>query len=68
MAGRAIQNIARLTGRSEDEARRSLEKMSPQRRLMTAEEVAAVALFFASPQAHGVTGQAWNVDGGEVMS
>jgi enoyl-[acyl-carrier-protein] reductase (NADH) len=42
--------------------------MSPQRRLMTAEEVAAVALFFASPQAHGVTGQAWNVDGGEVMS
>ena len=68
MAGRAVKNIARATSRSEAEARRELEAMSPQRRLMTAEEVAEVALFLASPQAYGITGQAWNVDGGEVMS
>jgi NAD(P)-dependent dehydrogenase (short-subunit alcohol dehydrogenase family) len=68
MSGQAIANIARATGRSEEDARRSLERMSPQRRLMTAEEVAEVVGFLAAPHAWAVTGQAWNVDGGEVMS
>ena len=68
MAGQAIANIAKATGRSEAEAKKSLERMSPQRRLMTADEVAEVVGFLAAPHAWGVTGQAWNVDGGEVMS
>lgn len=68
MAADAVARIAATTGRSHEDARKSLEKMVPQRRLMTAEEVAAVTLFFASDAAAGVTGQAWNVDGGEVMS
>jgi NAD(P)-dependent dehydrogenase (short-subunit alcohol dehydrogenase family) len=68
MVHRAVANIAAQTGRSTEDAHRALEQMSPQRRLVTAEEVAEVALFLASPHAHGVTGQAWNVDGGSVMS
>jgi NAD(P)-dependent dehydrogenase (short-subunit alcohol dehydrogenase family) len=67
MTGRTVANIQAKTGRDEAAARGELEKMSPQRRLMTAEEVAAVTLFLASDAARGVTGQAWNVDGGEVM-
>jgi NAD(P)-dependent dehydrogenase (short-subunit alcohol dehydrogenase family) len=67
MAHRAIDNIAEKTGKGADFGRASLENMSPQRRLMTAEEVAAVTRFLATDAAAGVTGQAWNVDGGEVM-
>ena len=42
--------------------------MSPQRRLIAPEEIAAAALFLASEAARGITGQAINVDGGEVMA
>ncbi len=35
-----------------------------QGRAQTADEIAAAALFLASPQASGITGQALNVDGG----
>lgn len=67
MAQQAVDNISARTGRDKDAARGELERMSPQRRLMTAEEVAAVTLFLAGDAAGGVTGQAWNVDGGQVM-
>jgi 3-hydroxybutyrate dehydrogenase len=62
-----IANIARLTNMTESEARETLEKTSPQRRLITPEEVAAVALFLAQDSSRGITGQAINVDGGAVM-
>lgn len=68
MAAAAVAKIAETTGRAPADARAALERMSPQRRLMTAEEVAQVTLFLASDAARGVTGQGWNVDGGEVMS
>lgn len=67
MTGRSIERIMSKTGRDQASARKALEEMSPQRRLMTAEEVAAVVVFLASDAAAGVTGQGWNVDGGEVM-
>lgn len=67
MTGRTVANIHSKTGRDPDAARRELENMSPQRRLMSAEEVAQVTLFLATDAAAGVNGQAWNVDGGEVM-
>jgi NAD(P)-dependent dehydrogenase (short-subunit alcohol dehydrogenase family) len=67
MTDASTANIAHLTGRSESEARAALERMSPQNRLMTPEEVALVAVMLVDENARGITGQAINVDGGMVM-
>ena len=68
MVRNAVANISQKTGRSAADAERALAEMSPQKRIMTAEEIAEVTLFLCRDEACGVTGQAWNVDGGEVMS
>jgi NAD(P)-dependent dehydrogenase (short-subunit alcohol dehydrogenase family) len=64
----SIANIVARTGMSEAQARETLEKTSPQGRLIEPEEVAAVAVFLALETSKGITGQAINVDGGSVMS
>ncbi|WIG60972.1 MAG: Oxidoreductase, short-chain dehydrogenase/reductase family [Ktedonobacterales bacterium] len=63
-----IANMVQRTGMSEQQARESLERMSPQQRLITPEEVARVAVFLAQDAAASITGQAINVDGGAIMS
>ena len=40
----------------------------PIRRANTPEDIAAMAVFLASPGARNITGQAYNVDGGLVPS
>jgi 3-hydroxybutyrate dehydrogenase len=67
MAAQAINNISSKTGKSEREARDVLNRMSPQNRLVTPEEVAALALLLASEEGRGINGQAINVDGGSVL-
>jgi NAD(P)-dependent dehydrogenase (short-subunit alcohol dehydrogenase family) len=67
MAEHAINNIAGKTGKSETEARDVLNRMSPQNRLVTPEEVAALALLLASHEGRGINGQAVNVDGGSCL-
>ena len=67
MTERAIENIEAKTGRSRSDALEAVRRMSPQNRLVTPEEVAAVALLLASEDGRGITGQAINVDGGAVM-
>jgi 3-hydroxybutyrate dehydrogenase len=67
MVSRGIENITQKTGMSQEEARANIERQSPQKRMVTAEEVAAVALLLASEDGRGITGQAINVDGGSVM-
>jgi NAD(P)-dependent dehydrogenase (short-subunit alcohol dehydrogenase family) len=62
-----VANIAARTGMSEDEARKALEKLSPQNRMIKPEEVAAVVVMLASDIARGINGQAVNIDGGAVM-
>jgi NAD(P)-dependent dehydrogenase (short-subunit alcohol dehydrogenase family) len=42
--------------------------LTPQGRLVTPAEVAAVCVFLASGAARGINGQAINVDGGGVQS
>ena len=67
MTTRGIENITKKTGRSAEEAMNSIRKMSPQNRLVTSEEVAALALLLASDEGRGINGQAINVDGGTVL-
>ena len=67
MTTRGIENITKKTGRSAEEALASLERMNPQNRLITSEEVAALALLLASEEGRGINGQAINVDGGTVV-
>lgn len=68
MTAAAIARIVEKTGRQAGDARRILEGMSPQKRIIQPEEVAAVALFLAGAEAAGITGQSIVVDGGEVMA
>jgi NAD(P)-dependent dehydrogenase (short-subunit alcohol dehydrogenase family) len=67
LTDRNVANIAARTRQSEAAARSYLENVSPQRRLITPEEVAHVALMLVAEDARGITGQAINVDGGQVM-
>jgi len=68
MAEEAVQRIADKTGRGADQARRSLEGMSPQRRMVEPEEVAHVVAMLCSDEARSIHGQSIPVDGGQVMS
>ena len=67
MVSRGIQQITAKTGRSAEQALDALKKMSPQNRLVTAEEVAALALLLASEEGRGINGQGINIDGGSVQ-
>lgn len=67
MTSRAVESITEKTGRNADEALDAIKRMSPQNRLVTPEEVAALALLLASEDGRGITGQAINVDGGSVL-
>lgn len=67
MTANGIENIVEKTGRSATEALKMLERMSPQNRLVTPEEVAALAVLLASDEGRGINGQAINVDGGTVV-
>lgn len=63
-----VRNIAARTGMPESKAREALESTSPQKRLIEPEEVAAIAVFLAQDINRGITGQAFNIDGGGLMS
>jgi 3-hydroxybutyrate dehydrogenase len=67
MTSRGIENVTAKTGRSAEQALEAIKKMSPQNRLITVEEVAALALLLASEEGRGINGQAINVDGGTVL-
>jgi len=67
MTDRGIASIVAKTGQKAADIRRRLEETSPQKRMITSEEVAALVLFLCSDEARGITGQALNVDGGTVL-
>ena len=51
-----------------EEMRAAQEAEIPIRRANTPEDIAAMAVFLASPGARNITGQSYNVDGGLVPS
>ncbi len=67
MAEEAVTRIATKTGRTIDEARTSLASMSPQRRMITPDEVAHAAVMLCSHGARGIHGQTIVIDGGAVL-
>lgn len=64
----AVDNLVARTGRTAAEARKTLENMSPQARLMSPDEIAATVVYLASEAARGVNGQGIVIDGGGVQS
>jgi 3-hydroxybutyrate dehydrogenase len=67
MVDEAVARIAGTTGRSEDQARAALADMSPQRRMLTADEVAGMIEYLCRDEAQAVHGQALLIDGGQVL-
>lgn len=67
MTDGTIAYMIKRTKMSEAEAKSFLEKLSPQNRLITVDEIAHVALMLIDERARGITGQAINIDGGMVM-
>jgi 3-hydroxybutyrate dehydrogenase len=67
MTTHAVEQIEAKTGRTAEVALEAIKSMSPQNRLVTPEEVAALALLLASEDGRGINGQAINVDGGSVL-
>jgi len=67
MTDGSAANIVKRTGRTEEEARKILEGFSPQGRLMTAPEVAAMTTYLCSEVARGINGQGIVIDGGALQ-
>ncbi len=66
MTEKTIANIVAKTKRTPEVARKSLEEMNPQRRLIQPEEVADAVAMLCSDGARGINGQAIPIDGGQV--
>jgi NAD(P)-dependent dehydrogenase (short-subunit alcohol dehydrogenase family) len=67
MTDGSVARIVAKTGLPAAEVRRRLEAMSPQKRLFTVAEVAALVVFLCEDAARGITGQALSLDGGTVV-
>jgi NAD(P)-dependent dehydrogenase (short-subunit alcohol dehydrogenase family) len=68
MLSRSLRNISAKTGISSEQARDQLASLNPQKRITTPDEIAEAVRWLCTPAAHGVTGQAIVIAGGEVMN
>jgi NAD(P)-dependent dehydrogenase (short-subunit alcohol dehydrogenase family) len=65
---RVISTRAKAMGVPYEQVERGFVSAAAMQRMVSEEEVAKVALFFASDQSSGVTGQTLNVDAGFIMN
>jgi NAD(P)-dependent dehydrogenase (short-subunit alcohol dehydrogenase family) len=68
MTESSVRRIVTVTGRSEEEAVRELERSAPLGRLLEPEEVADAVAFLVSDAAAAVNGQTLILDGGGVQT
>ncbi len=68
MTEASVANIVEKTGHDAGKVMHNLRAMSPQGRLMEAEEVAYLVLSLCDERAKGVTGQSLVLDGGGVQT
>jgi NAD(P)-dependent dehydrogenase (short-subunit alcohol dehydrogenase family) len=66
MLEESIRRIAEKTGRSAEEARKTLSATNPQGRFIQPEEVADAVLWLCSDAARSITGQTISISGGET--
>ena len=64
----AMKTRGALFGKTAEEYTAQIVAENPQKRLTTVEEIAALALFLASPEARSINGQALNQCGGAVTA
>ncbi len=68
MATQGMQNGAEAMGLTLEEFRRRALGRVPIKRIIQPEEVANLVKFLASPEASAITGQTYNICGGQVMN
>jgi len=59
--------LAKLRGMTEEDLRASLEAGTPIGRLIRMDEIPPLAVYLASPESEGMTGQAITLDGGRLF-
>ncbi len=65
--GRRVLTLVGDVSRATDAERFVADALARFGRIARPDDIARLALFFASEQSDHITGQAWNVDGGTVM-
>lgn len=66
MLDRTLDNIAEKTGRSREDAAKTLLRGNPTGRFVEPEEIAQTVLWLCGPHSGAVTGQALSISGGEI--
>jgi NAD(P)-dependent dehydrogenase (short-subunit alcohol dehydrogenase family) len=64
MVDASVARVADRSGRSSEQARAAITAMNASDRLITADEVAAAALFLCRPESRSINGAALAIDGG----
>ena len=62
-----LAQMAAMSGKDESEIQKRIVGQNLQKRVLEPQEVAAMAVYLASGDARGVTGQAFNLCGGRIF-
>ena len=65
--GGLLEFISKARGINREEATKFITDLSVQKRMLEPEEIAGLALYLASDDAKGITGQAMNICAGQIM-